>query len=55
MEGSFCKEYTCAAEQLVDAKLTSKRETLLIIEELTQEFLQAVASDSNPKLSLVSD
>ena len=47
------KDYSCAAEDLVDAKLTTKSETLLIIERLTEEFLQMVASGNDPELFLV--
>ena len=47
------KDYSCAAEDLVDAKLTTKSETLLIIECLTEEFLQMVASGNDPELFLV--
>lgn len=46
--------YNCSAEEVADAKLTTRRETLLIIESLTQEFLKAIASGDDPELHLVN-
>ena len=48
------KDYCCSAEEVADAKLTTRRETLLIIESLTQEFLQAIANGDDPELHLVN-
>jgi hypothetical protein len=46
--------YSCSAEEMADAKLTTRRETLLIIESLTQEFLRAIANRDDPELHLVN-
>ena len=46
--------YSCSAEEVADAKLTTRRETLLIIESLTQEFLRAIANGDDPELHLVN-
>ena len=46
--------YSCSAEEVSDAKLTTRRETLLIIECLTQEFLRAIANGDDPELHLVN-
>ena len=48
------KDYSCSAEEVADAKLTTRRETLLIIESLTQDFLQAIANGEDPELYLVT-
>lgn len=47
------REYSCSAEEMADAKLTTRRETLLIIESLTQDFLRAIANGDDPELHLV--
>lgn len=41
------------AEEVADAKVTSKAETLCIIEGVTLELLEAVASGEDPALHLV--
>ena len=46
--------YSCSAEEVADAKFTTRRETLLIIESLTQEFLKAIANRDDPELHLVN-
>ena len=46
--------YSCSAEEVADAKLTTRRETLLVIESLTQEFLRAIANGDDPELHLVN-
>ena len=46
-------DFTCSAEDLVDAKLTSRAETLTIIQRLTMNLIQAVANDQDPELLLV--
>ena len=46
-------DFTCSAEDLVDAKLTSRTETLTIIQRLTMDLIQAVANDQDPELLLV--
>ncbi len=43
----------CWAEEVADARVTSKEETLSIIEATTLEFLQHVASGVDPTLHLV--
>ena len=52
--GSREHMYSCSAEEVADAKLTTRRETLLIIESLTQEFLRAIANGDDPELHLVN-
>ncbi len=47
-------DFTCSAEELVDAQLTSRKETLDIIHSLTLNFLQAVVQGDDPELSLVN-
>ena len=47
-------DFTCSAEEHVDAKLTSRKETLDIIHSLTLNFLQAVIKGDDPGLSLVN-
>ena len=46
-------EFTSSAEELVDAQLTDRTETLDIIHTLTRDFLQAVAQGDDPQLSIV--
>jgi len=46
-------DYTCAAEDIVDAKLTARAETIAIIEQLTREFIHSITNDIDPQLSLV--
>ena len=48
------RDYTCSAEEVADAKLTTRRETLIIIESLTQDFLRAIANGDDPELHLVN-
>ena len=48
------REYSCSAEEMADAKLTTRRETLLVIESLTQDFLRAIANGGDPELYLVN-
>lgn len=43
----------CLAEELADALVTSRAETLARIEAITLEFLTAVASGEDPTLQLV--
>lgn len=47
------RDYSCSAEEVADARLTTRRETLLIIESLTLDFLQAIANGDDPELYLV--
>lgn len=48
------RDYSCSAEEVADAKLTTRRETLLVIESLTKDFLRAIASGDDPELYLVN-
>ena len=48
------RDYCCSAEELADAKVTTRRETLLVIESLTQDFLRAIANGDDPELYLVN-
>lgn len=50
----FCATGEREAEYLADAKLSTKGETLSIIEGTTLELLQAVANGQDPTLHLVS-
>ena len=47
------KEYGCPAEEMVDAQLLSRGETLRVIETLTLKFLQAISKEEDPELYLV--
>lgn len=45
--------HSCDAGQVADAKLTSRAETLSIIETLTLDLLKAVTNGNDPILRLV--
>ena len=48
------RDATCVAEELADARLLTRGETLQVIEALTLHFLEAVSKGEDPKLLLVS-
>ena len=43
----------CLAEEMTDAKVTSRAETLSIIEDITLKLLEAVVSGEDPTIELV--
>lgn len=47
------RDAECSAEELADAIVTSREETLSKIEAITLEFLTAVANGEDPTLQLV--
>lgn len=47
------RELGCLAEELADARLLSRSETLAVIESLTEGFLEAISRGEDPELHLV--
>ncbi len=52
-EGSGQGPVECWAEEVADARVTSRDETISVIEALTVEFLELVANGEDPTLHLV--
>ena len=52
-EGSGEGPVECWAEEVADARVTSRDQTIAVIEAITVEFLQHVASGQDPTLHLV--